>query len=139
VDHPPVPNFEEFAVCSVAFQRADIYMLQGQEHLFLRSSFHSHGNDKGDFVNFRPAGGLRISFSTDTLWYPLRVTKLNGEPTVVALNVFSERPFDVGELPDGFSVGARGSITTDVGRHAFTRLTATFEGGRDVPDLALTV
>lgn len=138
VDHPPVADFERFAVCSVAFQRGDIYMVQGQEHLFLRSYFHSHSDeDRNDFVNFGPTGGLRISFETDTLWYPLRVTSLNGEPTTVVLNVFTDNALNLENLPRGFEVERTGWMPSDAGRYSFSRLTATFEGGQDIPDLSI--
>ena len=140
VEHPPVTNFERFAVCSVAFQRGDIYMVRGQEHLFLRSYFHSHSDeDRNNFANFGPTGGLRISFETEALWYPLRVTRLNGEPTTVVLNVFTDDPLNLEQLPRGFEVERTGWMPSDVGRYFFSRLTASFEGGQDVPDLSIPI
>lgn len=136
VEHPPVVNFRDFLVCSVAFQRADIWIEDGEEHLFLRSSLHSHSQtDKEDFANFGPAGGLRISFETSSIWYPLRVTKLNGEPTLVVLNIFADKPLESKQLPSGFEIQNTGWVQNEFSRSSFTTLTATFEGGQDVPDL----
>jgi len=139
VEHPFVPNPALFARCSVVFQRGDIYWLDGREDLFLHSYFHNASKETGEFVNFGPSGGLHISFTTDSLWYPLRVTKLNEEPTSVALNILTERPFSGESLHESLEVEGTGRMRYGVTRFSALRLRTTLDGGLDVPDLNASI
>jgi hypothetical protein len=139
VEHPWVPNFQAFRPCSVVLQRGDIYYANGTEDLFLRSWFHSGAEGTDEFVNFGPAGGIHLSFATDSIWYPLRVTRLNREPTRVVLNLHTVEPLGNQELPRGFALEKTGRARFGVARFTLSRLTATFEGGEDIPDFRLSV
>lgn len=136
VEHPPVPEPELYAhTCSVVAQRGDIYWSDGVEDLFLRSYFHNTAKDIGGYANFGPPGGLHISFATDSVWYPLRVTKLNEEPTSVELNIFTREPLADRDLPESFAVRHRGQLRSGMLRYSAVQATATFGGGVDVPDV----
>lgn len=138
VDHPRVPDIELYRACSVVFQRGDIYFARGRQDLFLRSYFHSV-KSADEFVNFAPAGGLRISFESDRIWYPLEVTQLNTEPTSVVLNVMTEDPLPQDQVPEGFKVQKRGRVVHGISSYSATRLTATFPGGKTVSDVNISM
>jgi hypothetical protein len=136
VEHPAVADPELYAhSCSVVAQRGDIYWSDGVENIFLRSYFHNTAKDIGAYANFGPAGGLHISFATDTVWYPLRVTKLNEEPTSVELNIFTKEPLTDRDLPESFTVRSRGHSRSGMARYSAVQATATFGGGVEVPDV----
>lgn len=140
VEHPYVTDPALYArTCSVVFQRGDIFWSDGREDLFLRSYFHNAARETGDFVNFGPADGLHISFATDTIWYPLRVTKLNEEPTSVVLNILTRESIGGRQLHDSFRLQKTGQMRYGVARYSIVQVSATLEGGVDVPDLSVRI
>jgi len=140
VQHPAPPErLSEFEACSVVFQRGDIFLdPSGREDLFLHSQFRDIGPG-GAAVNFAPTAALHLSFMTNPgAWYPLRVTKLNREPTSVALNICTPKPMDESLLPKGYNVAKRGRLSHGLQSYYVCHVTATFEGGEEVPDLQLS-
>jgi hypothetical protein len=94
LQHPPVENPEQFAACSVVLQRAVIIYDGERESLFRRSYFHS-ADGSGNFVNFVPRGGVGMSFASETIWFPLRLTEIIEEPaSYVVLDILTPGPLD---------------------------------------------
>ncbi len=140
VEHPQVPTAARFSGgCSVILQRGDIYYSNGREDLFLRSYFHNTTDDGGEYVNFGPQGALHISFPTETLWYPLRVTQLNREPTTVVLNLMTAEPIGAQQHHEAFDVQKTGSLQYGLNRFAAVQVTAQLPGGEDVADVDIRV
>jgi len=141
VQHPAPPErLKEFEACSVVFQRADIFSnpATGREDLFLHSQFRDTGPG-GAGVNFAPTSALHLSFVTNPgIWYPLRVTKLNREPTSVVVNICTPKPLDAGQFPKGYTVAKRGRLLHGFQSYHVCQITASFQGGEEVPDLQLT-
>lgn len=107
VQHPIVKERESFNSCSVVLQRAIIFFENGREDLYLRSYFHSsHDDDKELAVNFVPKGGLKISFETDKIWFPLELSGLIFEPaSYLVLDIVTPYKMDLtSRLPKGFKV-----------------------------------
>lgn len=141
VQHPaPVEEMQQFAACSVVFQRGDIFFdpASRRQDLFLHSQFHDAGPG-GRAVNFAPTNALHLSFTTNPgIWYPLQVTKLNQEPTSVVLNICTPNPMKETQFPKGFKVEKRGRVRHGVQHYYVCQITATFAGGEEVPDLELS-
>lgn len=142
VQHPARPeDAQQFAACSTTFQRGDIIFdpASGREDLFLQAQFRDTGAG-GAAVNFAATNALHLSFQTNPgIWYPLRVTRLNSEPTSVVLNVCTPRPLKETRIPAGFEIAMRGRAAYGVHNYYVTQFTATFDGGKEVPDFQLTV
>jgi hypothetical protein len=94
IQHPQVANPATFRACSVAIQRAVIVHDEGRENLFRRSYLHS-ADDSGNFVNFVPRGGVGMSFASDTVWFPLRLTEIIHEPaSFLVLDILTPEPVE---------------------------------------------
>lgn len=141
VEHPASPeDVQKYAACSTTFQRGDIVFdpATRREDLFLQSQFHDTGPG-GAAVNFAPTQALHLSFTTNPgIWYPLRVTKLNSEPTSVVLNVCTPHPIKETAIPEGFEIARRGRAMYGVHHYYVTQFTAIFDAGVEVPDFELT-
>jgi hypothetical protein len=139
VRHPTVPEPRFYAACSIILQRGVIVYANGTETLYLRSYFHS-ARDANTFVNFAPRGGLRISFKSDKIWFPLELTRFIQEPySQVVLDVATPKSLDLKDLPKGFEAGRKGTLTVDGAPHQVVRLTARIPGKERTPDLNLSV
>lgn len=149
VRHPTVAEPQQFVACSVILQRAVIVYANGREDLYLRSYFHS-ARDSTNFVNFAPAGGLRISFKSESIWFPLELTRVIQEPhSSVVLDILTDAPLDLEQLPKSFhapqggTAGLKGkrpkSITFGGRRFHAVRINATLASGERSPDLNLPV
>ena len=141
VQHPAPPeDVGEFEACSVVFQQGVIFSDPelNRQDLFLHSQFRDTG-PRGAAANFAPKSVLQLSFATNPgIWYPLRVTKLNREPTSVVLNLCTPKPLDKRQVPKGFEIAKRGRLTHGVRSYYVSQITATFQGGEEVPDLQLS-
>jgi len=137
VEHPLVPDPRVYASCSVVLQRGVIVYANGNEDLYLRSYFHS-AKDGENYVNFVPKGGVRISFESDGVWFPLELTRVIQEPhSYVVLDILTPKPFDVGKLPTSFRAGRRGVVTLGGARYNVVRISATLSAKERSPDLKL--
>ena len=141
VHHPAPPEeVDQFQRCSVTLQRGDILFdpASGREDLFLQSQFRDIGPG-GAAVNFAPTSALHLSFATNPgIWYPLRVTKLNQEPTSVVLNIYTPKRMNENQLPAGFKVEKRGRLRMGVQHYYVAQVSATFDGGQEIPDFQMT-
>jgi len=144
VEHPPVLHPEMFAACNVMFQRGDIYYANGREDLYLWSRFQtSSGMGPGaapatrTAIDFAPASALHVSFPTDTIWYPLEVTKLNTGPTDVMLNVLTEKELTGKAAVKGFRLEKGGRLDLGARSYYVSHLRARFDGGKEVSDVRL--
>jgi len=136
VEHPAVPDaFRQEITCSVVVQRGDIYYAKGREDLFLQTQFHNASSDEAQFVNLAPTAVVHMSFSTDNLWYPLELTRLQQEPTSVVLNLMTDGPIEPSELPEGLRVEKRAQLRQGLQRFSITQVTAILEGGAEIADL----
>jgi len=137
VEHPSVPRPESFAVCNVLLQRGDIVYVNGVQTLFLRSYFHST-DDSGNFVNFVPRGGVQMTFASDTIWFPLRLTQLVSEPaSYVTLDILTPVPLSAEQLPAPFELGRRGRISYHGVEYEAARVSARLDPKEAVADLKL--
>jgi hypothetical protein len=143
VRHPAVAKSGFFVSCSVVLQRAIVVFANGREDLYLKSYFHS-SRDESNFVNFVPAGGFRISFKSDKIWFPLELTRVIQEPySYVVLDVLTEKPLDLGQLPKSFQAAGTGgagmakSLTLGRASYSTTRIVARLSGKEKSPDLNL--
>jgi hypothetical protein len=81
-----------FRACSVVLQRAVLISDPApivpaaagsaptpRQTLILRSYMHS-AQDSQRFVNFVPRGGLQMVYTSDTIWFPLELTRVVQEP-----------------------------------------------------------
>ncbi len=140
VGHPRVPDPQRWIACSVVLQRAVIVYAEGskgREKLFLRSYFHS-AKDSENFVNFVPRGGIEVSFASDTIWFPLELTRVIQEPaSYVVLDVLTPKPLDVKQLPEPFRLGKTGQMQYQGKLYSVTRATAKLAAKQKWPDLRL--
>lgn len=112
VSHPEVRDPGAFIACSLVLQRAVMIYDEGREDLFLRSYFYS-AKDENEFVNFVPRTGVHFSFPTDSIWFPLELTRLIREPaSYVELDVLSRSSLDENALPAPFTRARSGSSGT---------------------------
>jgi hypothetical protein len=147
VQHPPVANPREFRACSVVLQRAVIVFDEGRENLFLRSYFHSAQDDE-NFVNFVPRGGVEMSFASDTIWFPLELTRVIQEPAAqVVLDILTSEPLDSERLPHPFQAVRSEASFGEVPEHMeyrgrnyhVTRVAGQLSSGERWEDLNLAV
>ena len=138
VGHPPVARPETFTRCSIVLQRAVIFFRGGREDLFLRSYFHSSNGE--DAVNFVPTGTVRMSFATDSLWFPLALTEGIPEPAAeVVLDIASDQPLSQTDLPKPFQIRDVGRVEIGLQRFDVTRIGASIPSAESVPDFRLAV
>jgi hypothetical protein len=129
VDHPQVANAELFRNCDVLLQRAAAVLGDGREDLFIRSYFRS-ATDDGESVNFVPAGGLHYSFASDTLWYPLELSRFISQPaSYLELDVLSKGPLDAeaAAIPKHLQVTRREQLTYQGATYNAARISAKLE------------
>jgi hypothetical protein len=139
VEHPAVDVPERFVACSVVLQRGVIVFADGQETLFLRSYFHSAA-DADNFVNFAPRGGLRVSFATESIWFPLELSQFIQEPaSYVVLDILTPKPLNEQAIPPPFSLERTGRVSYEGNVYAVARIRATLKAGEAAPDLDLQV
>jgi hypothetical protein len=137
VTHPRVPDPKLWVACSVVLQRGVIVFANGRQTLFLRSQFHS-AKDAQAFVNFVPRGGIEVSFASDTIWFPLELTRVIQEPaSYVVLDILTRGPLDTAQLPKPFQAEKTGQMQYRGGAFHVTRLTATLAAKQPWPDLRL--
>ena len=137
VQHPTVPEPKLYAACSVVLQRGVIVYANGKEDLYLRSYFHS-AQDSAHYANFVPRGGVRISFESDGIWFPLELTRVIQEPySFVVLDILTPRPVDPRQLPTSFRAGRRGTISLGGARYSVVRVTAKLSAREKSPDMNL--
>jgi len=151
VKHPPVSLAERPIACSVVNQRGVIVYDGTTEHLFLRSYFHSKG-DAGSFSNFAPRGGIKMSFATRAIWFPLALTSAQlrtaPEPvSYVVLDILTPEPVRRSiELPHPFRRVATSSVNVgevpeqvqyDGRNYHTTRIAATLSSTNDREDFVL--
>jgi len=134
IEHPSVANPGDVRACSIILQRAIIVMSEGHETLYLRSYFHS-SDGKGSAVNFAPKGGLKITFPSKNVWFPLELTKFIFEPSAhVVLDILTPHAVKFA-APNTFrSAGGRMKATLGAQDYYVTRYTAVLERGKDWPD-----
>lgn len=129
VEHPRVPNPEDFRACSLVLQRGVIVYDQGHEDLYLRSYFHS-ATDTGEFVNFVPREGVHFAFPSDSIWFPFELTRLISEPaSFVEIDVLSRAPIDEAALPSFLSPRVSGRVRLKDEMYQATRLSGVLEVG----------
>lgn len=139
VRHPPVVDPRQYAACSIILQRGVIVYANGVETLYLRSYFHS-AKDANTFVNFAPRGGLRISFKSDRIWFPLELTRFIQEPySYVVLDVATPKGLDLRELPQQFQLGKKGTLTLGKESYQAVRLSARLPANERARDLSLRI
>jgi hypothetical protein len=134
LEHPTVPQFERFAACNVWLQRGVIVERGGTQTLYLRSYMHSVA-DENTFANFAPTGGIRMTFPSQSIWFPLELTSVNSEPrSFVALDVFTEKAFDA-RLPKGLEITKRKRATFEGRQYHAARISGVLDTGQRHPDL----
>ncbi len=141
IQHPPVPTPELYRACSIVLQRGVIVMAPDgdswRETLYLRSHMHS-AKDAENFVNFVPHGGIQMSFVTDSVWFPLELTRAIQEPTsYVVLDILTPHRLDAQHLPQSFRIEEAGKMEHHGQRYEVARLTARLSSRQASPDLRL--
>ena len=143
VAHPNVTTPTQFTACSTVLQRGVIiYQNEGtsepRETLFLRSYFHT-AKDSKNFVNFVPRGAIKMSFPSETIWFPLKLTGVNQEPTsYVVLDILTSKPMKVERLPEPFRLEKRGEMQYQGSNYSVARITAKLAAKQPWADLRLT-
>jgi hypothetical protein len=139
VEHPGVVDPARYQRCSVVLQRGVIVFDDGVETLFLRPYFHS-ARDSENFVNFVPHGGIKVSFASDDLWFPLELTGAIQEPaSYVVLDILTTHQLDARQLPRPFRLEKTGLMEYHGTIYNVARVTAVLSRDREWPDLRLPV
>jgi hypothetical protein len=140
VEHPKVQKPALFAACNVWLQRGIIVERGQMQTLLLQSYLHSTADEK-TFVNFVPVGGVRMTFQSSPLWFPLELTSVNQEPTsFVVLDVLTKKALGAGtRLPNGLHVGKRGRVSFEGSQFYATRITGALDTRKKHADLQLKV
>ncbi|MFH8694488.1 hypothetical protein [Streptomyces chartreusis] len=144
VDHPSVSDPGSFVACSLVLQRAVIVYNGRRQDLFLRSYFHSARTDSSEYVNFVPGGSVHYSFKTDSVWFPLELTRLISEPaSYVELDIVTPEEFDEALLPAPFSPQANGPVLLGDVKYQVRRASAVLRVGEDqstaIPDFRMAL
>jgi hypothetical protein len=141
VEHPAVSHPEQFAdACSVVLQRAVIFSDPGPdgrtETFYLRSYLHSVDDSSKEAVNFVASTGFRVSFPSQTVWFPLELTTGIAEPTAwVVLDILSNAPLNQKELPSAFRVVKTAKMTYQGKAYHVVRVTAQLDTKQKWQDL----
>jgi hypothetical protein len=139
IDHPAVANAGDVRACSIVLQRGIIVMGEGYETLYLRSYFHS-SDGKGSEVNFAPKGGLKISFPSKSVWFPLELTKYIFEPSAhVVLDILTPHAAKLAAPSPFRSIGGRMKATLGAQDYFVSRYSAVLERGKDWPDFVTEI
>jgi hypothetical protein len=141
VRHPHLDDPAGYRFCTCTLQRAVVIWDAGQEQLYVRSSYRS-ARDPRYFVNFVPRAGLKFTFSTNRIWFPLKLNRVlpePGAPAFLMLDVLTRKALPDGAIPVEFTVLQRGSVKLGNAAYAFVRLTRRYELGEPDPieDLSL--
>jgi len=137
VEHPSVPEPRRFARCSVVLQRALLVSNPPWQTILLRSYFHSAASDD-QFVNFAPNGGLRITYPSDDVWFPLELTSVISEPAAhVVLDILTQQQLQEDQVPTPFAITARGTMTFEGRRYQVARVRARLAADKKWADLRI--
>lgn len=141
VEHPSVTHPETFEdACSVVLQRAVLVSNPGpdglRETFFLRSYLHSVDASGKEAANFVPSTGFRVSFPSQTVWFPLELTTGISEPNAwVVLDVLSTKPLNKKDIPSAFRIAKTGRLVYQGKSYRVTRLTAKLDTKQKWADL----
>lgn len=141
VEHPSVTHPEKYEdACSVVLQRAVIFSDPGpdglRETFFLRSYLHSADPSGREAANFVPRGGFRVSFPSQTVWFPLELTTGISEPTAwVVLDILSTKSLNQKQLPSPFLVAKTRKMNYQGKSYQVSRVTAKLDTKQRWEDL----
>lgn len=141
VEHPALSNPVGYRFCTCTLQRAVVIWENGQEQLHVRSTFRS-AKDPLNFVNFVPRSGLKFTFQSSQIWFPLKLNRVlpePGAPAFLVLDVLTRTELPAAAIPGEFGVARRGTVTLGKTRYQFVRLTRRYDLGDPAPieDLSL--
>lgn len=137
IEHPKVKNPKLYTKCSIVLQRGVIVFTGSRETLYLRSYFHS-SNDNGEYVNFVPKGGIKMSFPADAIWYPLSLTSEIEEPaSYLVLDVLTKQSLPTRQISKSFQVSKQGKIMYQGDTYYFIRITGRLDAEKKWRDLIL--
>lgn len=141
VQHPPAPdNGRGFRFCTCTLQRAVALWEGGQERLLLRSRFRS-ARDTRTFVNFAPAGPVKFTFASKTIWFPLALNRIlpePGAPAFLLLDVLTRKKLDAASIPNSFSYDQpAGTVRYSGADWYVTRIWRKYQRGDPADDMAL--
>jgi hypothetical protein len=141
VRHPHLDDPSGYRFCTCTLQRAILIWDAKQEQLYVRSSYRS-ARDPRNFANFVPRAGLKFTFTTGRIWFPLRLNRVlpePGAPAFLMLDILTRKALPDSAIPVEFTVLQRGSVTLGNVTYAFVRLTRRYELGDVDPieDLSL--
>lgn len=135
IQHPPVLDPSRWLACSVVLQRSIIIYEQGRQTLYLRSQIHS-ARDGENFVNFMPRTPIQMTFSSNGIWFPLRLTQAVQEPdSFVSIDILTPRPLEAQQIPAPFKLENRGQVQLQNGVYTINRVTATLSAKERWADL----
>ena len=138
VQHPEVPDPQNFKLCSIVLQRAVIKFDNGVETLSFRSYFHSASPE--NYVNFYPSNALQVRFRSSEIWFPLELTEVIDAPEAfVVLDVLTRNKLEYKSLPEPFKAKRIGNVKIQGQEYDMTRLSARLGKGKKWPDLRIPV
>jgi hypothetical protein len=142
VNHPAVPDAARFSACNIMLQRAAIVFDGKRETIVFRSYFNSADDDK-NYVNFVPDRGVEASFASDTLFFPLALTRFISIPSAhVSLDILTPgtpKAPRFGELPHPLEVVGQAAMLHQGSKYHVTRIAGVLQSGHDIPDLNLRI
>ncbi len=140
VQHPPAPgDGRGFRFCTCMLQRAVALWDGGQQQLWIRSRYRS-ARDSRTFVNFVPAGPLKLTFASQSIWFPLafnRILPEPGAPAFLLLDVLTRNRLDEGQIPAGFGHDYKGTVQHAGSSWHVVRIWRRFQRSDDATDLSL--
>lgn len=129
MEHPEVPRLSSYSRCSVVLQRGIIIYEQGRETLYIRSYVHS-ANEGQDFVNFVPRTGVKFTFDSKMIWFPLETTAVIQEPaSYVVIDILTPRPLK-SKIAPPFRITRRGPVKLNNRKFQVTRINAKLAAKR---------
>jgi len=154
--HPRVPDPARWAICDIILQRGVIVMdpspvvaderdpgaqgarpAGGRLTVIFRSHFHSAKDDQS-YVNFVPRGGVEASFASDTIWFPLELTRFLKAPSAhVVLDILTAKPLEAGRVPKPFRLEKTGRMEYRGKTYSVSRITADLAANQRWPDLRI--
>lgn len=143
VEHPGLASPVGYRFCTCTLQRAVVIWEKGQEQLYVRSSFRSAKSPLA-FVNFVPHAGLKFSFPSSRIWFPLKLNRVLPEPGAAAhlvLDVLTRTKLPPQAIPkDQVAVMSQGTVTLGPNRYEYVRLTRRYDLADPSPieDLSLS-
>lgn len=137
VEHPSVPDAQQYVRCSIVLQRAVIVFDGRNEDLYLRSYFYS-SKDANNYESFVPSGAVLISFDADTIWYPLSLTEVIDEPaSKLVLDVLTKNPVQFDKLPYSLRATRSAKVSYHGDTYYATRIEGELKAGVTYDDLEL--